>query len=114
MNTGAIDPLAEIATVCRRDGVWLHIDGAYGAPAILTDRYREALGAIGLADSVAVDPHKWLYVPVEAGLVLVRDAAAMRRHVQLRTYPKTFGKVLPSLMCHSRLLAGQRALPDAK
>ncbi len=78
VNTGAIDPLAEIAAVCRRDGVWLHIDGAYGAPAILTDRYREALEAIGLADSVAVDPHKWLYVPVEAGLVLVRDAAAMR------------------------------------
>jgi len=78
VNTGAIDPLAEVAGVCRRDGLWFHIDGAYGAPAILTGRYRDALGPIALADSVAVDPHKWLYVPVEAGLVLVRDAAAMR------------------------------------
>ncbi len=49
-----------------------------GAPAILTDRYRPELAPLALADSVAVDPHKWLYVPVEAGLVLVRDAAAMR------------------------------------
>jgi len=78
VNTGAIDPLAEIAAVCRRCGLWLHVDGAYGAPAILTAGYRDPLEAIGLADSVAVDPHKWLYVPVEAGVVLVRDAAAMR------------------------------------
>jgi aromatic-L-amino-acid/L-tryptophan decarboxylase len=78
VNTGAIDPLAEIAAACRRYGLWLHVDGAYGAPAILTDRYRAELEPLALADSVAVDPHKWLYVPVEAGLVLVRDAAAMR------------------------------------
>lgn len=78
VNTGAIDPLAEIAAVCQRYGVWLHVDGAYGAPAILTDRYRGMLEPLALADSVAVDPHKWLYVPVEAGLVLVRDATAMR------------------------------------
>jgi aromatic-L-amino-acid/L-tryptophan decarboxylase len=78
VNTGAIDPLDAIADVCARHGVWLHVDGAYGAPAILTARYGEALAALGRADSLALDPHKWLYVPVEAGLVLVRDAAAMR------------------------------------
>ena len=78
VNSGAIDPLDAIAAVCRRYGLWLHVDGAYGAPAILTDRYREALAPIALADSVAVDPHKWMYVPVEAGLVLVRNAAVMR------------------------------------
>src|SRR5690348_17135296 len=78
VNTGAIDPIAEIADVCRAYGVWLHVDGAYGAPAILTDTYEGALSEIARADSVAVDPHKWMYVPVEAGLVLIKDAQAMR------------------------------------
>ncbi|HEU0298656.1 MAG TPA: pyridoxal-dependent decarboxylase [Longimicrobium sp.] len=78
VNTGAIDPLDEIADVCARHGVWLHVDGAYGAPAILLDEFRPALRALARADSVAIDPHKWMYVPVDAGLVLVRDAQAMR------------------------------------
>ncbi|HEY8286789.1 MAG TPA: aminotransferase class V-fold PLP-dependent enzyme [Chloroflexota bacterium] len=78
VNTGAIDPLAEIVDLCRRHELWLHVDGAYGAPAILTKRYRDELAPLALADSVALDPHKWLYVPVEAGLVLVRDAEALR------------------------------------
>jgi aromatic-L-amino-acid/L-tryptophan decarboxylase len=78
VNTGAIDPLEALADVCAHHGVWLHVDGAYGAPAILTDEYREALAGLGRADSVVVDPHKWLYVPVDAGLILVKDAAALR------------------------------------
>jgi glutamate/tyrosine decarboxylase-like PLP-dependent enzyme len=78
VNTGAIDPLAGIAEICRRYDLWLHIDGAYGAPAILTDRYRTELAALNLADSVALDPHKWLSIPVEAGLVLVREGSALR------------------------------------
>ena len=78
VNTGAIDPIDAIADICKEHGVWLHVDGAYGAPAILTAEYRDALQPICRADSLAVDPHKWMYVPVEAGLVLVRDAAAMR------------------------------------
>ena len=78
VNSGAIDPLAEIAAVCRRHGAWFHVDGAYGALAILSRRHGKALEGLSLADSLAVDPHKWLSVPVEAGLVLVRDAAAMR------------------------------------
>lgn len=78
VNTGAIDPLDAIADVCAKHGVWLHIDGGYGAPAILTDEYRAALAAIGRADSVGVDAHKWLYVPVDAGMVLIRDAKLMR------------------------------------
>jgi aromatic-L-amino-acid/L-tryptophan decarboxylase len=77
-NTGAIDPLADLADLCAEHGVWLHVDGAYGAPAILTERYRDILSALARADSVALDPHKWLYVPVEAGMVLVRSGAAMR------------------------------------
>jgi aromatic-L-amino-acid decarboxylase len=78
VNTGVIDPLAEIADVCERRGVWLHVDGAYGAPAVLTDEYRPLLAAMARADSLAVDAHKWLYVPVECGLVLVKDRKAMR------------------------------------
>lgn len=78
VNTGAIDPIDEIADICARHHVWLHVDGAYGAPAILSTHYRSQLSPLARADSVAVDPHKWMYVPVEAGLVLVRDAEAMR------------------------------------
>ena len=77
-NTGAIDDLSAIAAVCRRHRVWMHVDAAYGGPAILSTEYAGALRAIAEADSVALDPHKWLFVPVEAGLVLVRDAEAMR------------------------------------
>jgi glutamate/tyrosine decarboxylase-like PLP-dependent enzyme len=78
VNTGAIDPIEEIAFVCARHRVWLHIDAAYGGPAILTDEYVSRLAPIARADSVALDPHKWMYVPVEAGFVMVRDADAMR------------------------------------
>jgi aromatic-L-amino-acid decarboxylase len=78
VNTGAIDPLDEIADICQKHGTWLHVDGAYGAPAILTQRYKSQLAGLSRADSVALDPHKWLYIPVEAGLVLVRHAEAMR------------------------------------
>jgi aromatic-L-amino-acid decarboxylase len=58
--------------------VWMHVDAAYGGPAILSAAYAGSLAAIAQADSVALDPHKWLFVPVEAGMVLVRDAEAMR------------------------------------
>lgn len=78
VNMGAIDSFPEIADICRRYDVWFHIDGAYGTPAILTDRYRPGLESVGLADSLAIDPHKWLYVPVEAGLALVKNAELMR------------------------------------
>jgi aromatic-L-amino-acid/L-tryptophan decarboxylase len=78
VNTGAIDPLEAVAEVCSRHGAWFHVDGAYGAPAVLTRRYEAELGPLRLADSLAIDPHKWLSVPIEAGVVLVRDAQAMR------------------------------------
>ena len=78
VNTGAIDPVDAIADVCERHGVWMHVDGAYGAPAILSDAYRERLLGMARANSVAIDAHKWLYVPVECGAVLVRDGSAMR------------------------------------
>jgi glutamate/tyrosine decarboxylase-like PLP-dependent enzyme len=77
-STGTIDPLHDIGEVCRRHGVWFHVDAAYGGPAVLTARYKNELSALKDADSLALDPHKWMYVPVEAGLSLVRDGAAMR------------------------------------
>ena len=75
--TGAVDPLPEIAALCRREKVWFHVDGAYGAPAALVPGAPAALSALGEADSVAVDPHKWLYAPLEAGCALVRDPGAL-------------------------------------
>jgi aromatic-L-amino-acid/L-tryptophan decarboxylase len=78
VSTGAIDPLPEIAEVCAAESMWFHVDGAYGAPAAVLDDAPAALRAISLADSVATDPHKWLYAPLEAGCALVRDREALR------------------------------------
>jgi aromatic-L-amino-acid decarboxylase len=77
-STGAIDPLDEIADICARHRLWLHVDGAYGAPAVLSKRYSSQLAALARADSIALDPHKWLYVPVDAGALLVRDPERLR------------------------------------
>lgn len=73
VSTGAIDPLAAISALCARERIWFHVDGAYGAPAAMLPEAPAALKALSLADSVAVDPHKWLYAPLEAGCALVRD-----------------------------------------
>ena len=82
-NTGAVDPLPEVAALCRREGLWLHVDGAYGAAAVLTDEGRAALHGLDLADSITLDPHKWLFQPYEMGCLLVRDAATLRTAFQL-------------------------------
>jgi glutamate/tyrosine decarboxylase-like PLP-dependent enzyme len=79
VSTGVVDPLDEIAAVCREHALWFHVDGAYGAVAAQAPGAPAALRALRLADSVAVDPHKWLYAPLEAGCVLVRDVDALRR-----------------------------------
>lgn len=73
VSTGTVDPLREIAALCQEEGIWFHIDGAYGALAAVLDDAPEDLHAFALADSIAVDPHKWLYAPIEAGCALVRD-----------------------------------------
>jgi len=78
VSTGAVDPLQEIAELCREHGVWFHVDGAYGAFAAMLPDAPEDLHHLGLADSVAVDPHKWLYAPLEAGCALVRDPEHLR------------------------------------
>jgi len=78
VTTGAIDPLDALADFCEEEHLWLHVDGAYGALAILSDRMREQFLPAGRADSLSLDPHKMLFNPLEAGCVLVRDAADMR------------------------------------
>jgi aromatic-L-amino-acid/L-tryptophan decarboxylase len=80
---GAIDDFHELAEICRQHNVWLHVDGAYGAFACLSERGRQALDGIELADSITLDPHKWLYQPIELGALLVRDGAALRRGFEI-------------------------------
>ena len=74
VNTGVVDPLNEIANVAAEFGLWFHVDGAYGAPGVLDQRKRDLFAGLERADSVSLDPHKWLYVPVDAGCLLFRDA----------------------------------------
>jgi glutamate/tyrosine decarboxylase-like PLP-dependent enzyme len=81
-NTGAVDPLREIGEICRAHDLWLHVDGAYGAAAVLTARGKALLRGLDVAHSIAVDPHKWLFQPYEIGCALVRDRAWL---------PRTFG-----------------------
>src|SRR5207253_6582231 len=81
--SGAIDPFPELSQVCREHGIWLHVDGAYGAFACLSERGRRALAGMELADSIALDPHKWLYQPIELGALLVREGSALRRGFEI-------------------------------
>jgi len=79
VNTGAIDPLAAVADVCRRHRVWLHADAAYGGFARLAPSAARDLEPLGRVDSLSLDPHKWLFVPVDSGCLLVRDPSALRQ-----------------------------------
>ena len=72
-NTGAVDPLPELVQYCKEQGLWLHVDGAYGGAVALTDEGKVLLKGIDKADSITIDPHKWLFQPYEIGCLLVRD-----------------------------------------
>jgi len=78
VNTGAIDPLDAIAGVAAEHGLWFHVDGAYGALGVLAEGSAARYAGLARADSVALDPHKWLGVPVDCGCVLLRDPAVAR------------------------------------
>ncbi len=95
-NTGAIDPLPELAALCRKQGLWLHVDGAYGAAAVIAERGRELLAGIELADSLSLDPHKWLFQPFEIGCVLLRE------RVHLRDTFRVLPEYLKDTQQHSR------------
>lgn len=77
VNTGAIDPLDELADLAASEGLWFHVDGAYGALASVSPELRPLFAGLERADSVAADPHKWLYLPYEAGAALVREPGRM-------------------------------------
>ena len=83
INTGAIDDLNALADLCQREQLWFHVDGAIGAVAVLAENVKEQLYGIERADSVALDLHKWMHVPFEAGCVLVRHDAAHRKTFSL-------------------------------
>jgi aromatic-L-amino-acid/L-tryptophan decarboxylase len=89
VNTGAIDPLRDIAKIARTHGVWMHVDGAYGALAAIAAP--DKFDGLALADSLSLDPHKWLYQPLDCGCLLYRDAANAR---QTFTYTGTYAKQL--------------------
>ncbi len=72
-NTGTVDPLEEIAAICSKENLWMHVDGAYGGAAILSDKGKTYLKGIEKADSLTVDPHKWFFQPYEIGCLLVKD-----------------------------------------
>lgn len=79
VNTGAVDPINDIADICDQEGLWLHIDGAYGALFVLSESKRDMLSTCGRADSIALDPHKALFAPLEAGCLIVRRRETLRQ-----------------------------------
>ena len=82
-NTGAVDPLSELASLAEEEDLWLHVDGAYGAPAVVCERGQDRLTGLDQVDSLTMDPHKWLFQPFEIGGVLVREDQHLRRAFRL-------------------------------
>ncbi|HSY99776.1 MAG TPA: pyridoxal-dependent decarboxylase [Terriglobales bacterium] len=78
-NTGAVDDLVALAEICRRYDLWLHVDGAYGGSAVFSDRHRSLLRGIEQADSITIDPHKWLAMPLAAGVILTCHPEMLER-----------------------------------
>src|SRR5947208_7109146 len=83
-NTGAVDPLSELADLAAEEQLWLHIDGAFGAAAVLSERGKELLKGLERADSISLDPHKWLFQSFACGCVLVRDALLLKSAFQIK------------------------------
>ena len=93
-NTGTVDPLADLANVCHRENLWLHVDAAYGWAAVLIEEGRQAMAGIGAADSITLDPHKWFAQTFDVGCLLVRDGARLEETFALR--PEYLQDVTPS------------------
>ncbi len=91
VNTGAVDDLPSVASLAAEQDLWFHVDGAYGGFFVLTERGREILSGIGLADSVTLDPHKGLFMPYGVGSLLVRDGSALARA------HSSFGAYMPAM-----------------
>ena len=138
VSTGVVDPLEEIADLCEEEDLWFHVDAAYGGPAMLADDLRPLFAGIERANSIAFDPHKWLYTPQSGGCIVVRDFELMRRAfdvdyvayvvkdeehtdwgVDLGRHSPNFSrgfwalKVWVSLLAHGRKAYGRRISHDA-
>lgn len=83
-NTGAVDPLPDLADYCADEGLWLHVDAAYGGFAVLAEKGRALLAGMERADSIAMDAHKWLFQPFEAGCLMVRDVRRLEEAFSVR------------------------------
>lgn len=83
-NTGAVDDLRVLREIADREGMWLHVDAAYGGGMLLSERHPGTLDGVELADSITIDPHKWFYAPLDAGAVLVRDERQLTRSFGLQ------------------------------
>jgi aromatic-L-amino-acid decarboxylase len=94
--TGAADPLPPLADLCDQNGLWLHADGAHGAAAALTDRGRAQLAGLHRADSLVIDPHKWLFQPYEAGVVLLKEPCLLTETFTLRHHQVDTGYLQPA------------------
>ncbi len=96
-NSGIVDDLVAIAEVCRRNNLWMHVDGAYGASVVFSDEHRDLVRGIELADSITIDPHKWLAVPFAAGVILTRHPKALQQAFSVVSpyMPKAEGAQLP-------------------
>ena len=91
-NTGAADPLHAVADLCKCEGLWMHVDGAYGAPAAFTAKGKVHLAGMERADSLVLDPHKWLFQPYDCGCVFVRHPGALERAFAM--YPEYLKDVM--------------------
>jgi aromatic-L-amino-acid decarboxylase len=96
-SSGAIDPLDELARICREQDIWFHVDGAYGAALIFSDAHSSLVKGIELADSITIDPHKWLAMPFSAGVILTRHPDLLESTFGLDTsyLPRVTGNLLP-------------------
>jgi glutamate/tyrosine decarboxylase-like PLP-dependent enzyme len=96
-NSGIVDDLVATAEICRRHGLWLHVDGAFGAAAVFSDLHRDLVKGIELADSITVDPHKWLAVPFAAGVILTTHPKVLEQAFSVASpyMPKAAGAYLP-------------------
>ncbi len=96
-SSGAIDPLPALAEISRRQNLWFHVDGAYGAAAVFSNRHRGLIAGIELADSITMDPHKWLAMPFAAGVFLTRHPDLLEPTFSLETsyLPRALGNPMP-------------------
>ena len=116
VDTGAVDPLREIREVANRFQLWMHVDGSYGAFAVLAESARKLFAGMEQADSIALDPHKWLYLPVDVGCVIYRDPEIARAaFAHEAEYTRMFGEEGRRSVCVLGLRAGiVAAFPSAQ